>query len=108
MHFVKFTSNFQSLPIDKYGIRQENAENQRIDNFDLVIVPGRAFTKSKCRYGVFFEIFAIFSSFSSFLKLKNITITSTLVYRTVRLSQSNSLFRPKTTYDCVVKDIIKG
>ena len=47
MHFVNFTSDFDSLPTDKYGIRQESPENKRIENFDLVVVPGRAFTKSE-------------------------------------------------------------
>ena len=50
MHFVELVSNLEDLPVDKYGIRTEKNENI-IQNFDLIIVPGRAFTLSGARCG---------------------------------------------------------
>merc|ERR1712227_394679 len=50
MHFVELVSNLEDLPVDKNGIRTEKNENI-IQNFDLIIVPGRAFTLSGARCG---------------------------------------------------------
>ena len=33
--------------MDKFGIRQECTKNRTVDEFDLIIVPGRAFTKGR-------------------------------------------------------------
>ena len=44
MDFVQLTNAFETLPLDKFGIRQECANNRMLDKFDLIIVPGRAFT----------------------------------------------------------------
>ena len=44
MDFVQLTNALETLPLDKFGIRQECANNRMLDKFDLIIVPGRAFT----------------------------------------------------------------
>ena len=43
MRFVKLESDISTLPKDRFGIRTETGETC-LDHFDLVIVPGRAFT----------------------------------------------------------------
>ena len=43
MRFVKLESDISTLPKDRFGIRTETGETC-LDQFDLVIVPGRAFT----------------------------------------------------------------
>ena len=43
MRFVKLESDISTLPKDRFGIRTETGETV-LDQFDLVIVPGRAFT----------------------------------------------------------------
>lgn len=43
MRFVKLESDISILPKDRFGIRTETGETS-LDQFDLVIVPGRAFT----------------------------------------------------------------
>ena len=43
MRFVKLESDISTLPKDRFGIRTETGETS-LDQFDLIIVPGRAFT----------------------------------------------------------------
>lgn len=43
MRFVKLESDISTLPKDRFGIRTETGETS-LEQFDLVIVPGRAFT----------------------------------------------------------------
>ena len=43
MRFVKLESDISTLPRDRFGIRTETGETS-LDQFDLIIVPGRAFT----------------------------------------------------------------
>ena len=50
MHFVELVTDLEDLPIDKYGIRTET-NHDKVENFDLVIVPGRAFTAFGDRCG---------------------------------------------------------
>ena len=44
MDFVQLTNALETLPLDKFGIRCESAKNKMLDKFDLIIVPGRAFS----------------------------------------------------------------
>ena len=50
MVFVKLQTALDDLPTDKYGIRTEES-NDKIDQFELMIVPGRAFTTCGKRLG---------------------------------------------------------
>jgi len=50
MVFVKLQTALEDLLIDKYGIRTEES-NDKIDQFELMIVPGRAFTSCGKRCG---------------------------------------------------------
>ena len=50
MVFVKLQTALDDLPTDRYGIRTEKS-NDQVDQFELMIVPGRAFTTCGKRLG---------------------------------------------------------
>ena len=50
MIFVELKTPLPDLPLDNHGIRTETS-NSEISNFDLIIVPGRAFTINGDRCG---------------------------------------------------------
>jgi len=50
MIFVKLQTALDDLPTDRYGIRTEES-NDTVEQFELMIVPGRAFTSCGKRLG---------------------------------------------------------